>query len=121
MGTFLMWNATSLTDGMASEGIFLAHVRHQHTVSVVLTDANASVSALLIDLEASDDGRGVTDANANWYILNTHTFSGGELTALRAMWHVVSKPVKRVRLKVNTSTDESAGDALTGRYTEGSE
>lgn len=121
MGTFLMWDATTLVDSMASKSIFLTHVRHQHTVTVEITDANGSVSALLIDLEASDDGRGVTDANAKWYSLNTHTFNGSELTALRAMWHVVSKPVKRVRLKVDTSTGESSGDALKGRYTEGSE
>jgi len=121
MGTWLMQDAVLLVDDMVTSSIFLTHVTEKHTLSASLVDGDASVSALSIDLEASDDGRGVTDANAKWYSLNTHAFDGGEITALRAMWHVVSKPVKRVRMKVTASTGEGVGDLLTMRYTQGSQ
>lgn len=118
--TWLMWDGIQLVDAMASSGIFLTKVTEKHTLSVSLVDADTSVSVLEIDLEASDDGRGVADADAKWYNLSTHSFSGAEITALRAMWHVVGKPVRRIRMKVSTSTGESAGDLITGRYTQGS-
>ena len=121
MGTWLMQDGVLLADNMVTSSIFLTHVTEKHTLTASLIDADTSVSALSIDLEASDDGRGVTDADAKWYSLNTHAFDGGEIIALRAMWWIVSKPVKRVRMKVTASTGEGAGDLLTMRYTQGSQ
>lgn len=115
----LLWDAEIVVDDMVSSSIFLTHPVSKHTVDLRLVDANGSISALTVDLEATLDGRAVLDADAQWYSIASHPFTGPELTALAAMFHVVDAPTKRVRLKVTTSTGEASGDTLTGRYQEG--
>jgi len=80
-----------------------------HTVEAKVTDADASVTALSISLLGSLDG-------SNFYTLDTHSFSAGELSALGAMFHVVNKPVKYVKVQVASHTGAAAGDTVTIRY-----
>lgn len=103
----------------ASASIFLHAVTSKHTVSCYYTDANASITALTIKLQGSDDNRGIADANAHWYDLAEHTFDAAEITAKQAMFHVDNKPVKRVRVNITTLTGEAAGDVVSVRYIQG--
>ena len=100
----------------ASNSVVLNAPVSNHTVECTYVDANASISAVTIKLQGSLDDRGVTDGNANWYDLATHTFSAAEITAKKAMFHVTDKPVTRVRLNLSTLTGEGAGDTVTAYY-----
>ena len=65
-----------------------------HTVQATITGAPTAVT---VDLEGSVDG-------STWVALDTHAFSAGELTATKAMWHIVNKVVKHVRANLTTLT-----------------
>ena len=115
-----------LLDGVAATGAsaksFTIHdedIPNMHTVAVYYTDANASISALVVTLEGSTDRPDVADGSAHWFTLGTLTFSGAQLTAKQGMMHVVNKPVPRVRLNITTLTGEGAGDLIYGLYTYG--
>jgi len=61
-----------------------------HTVQVTITGVPTAVT---IDLEGSLD-------DTTWVSLASHIMSAGELTATAAMFHVVDKPVRYVRLNL---------------------
>lgn len=65
-----------------------------HTVQANITGAPTAVT---VALEGSLDG-------VLWFTLASHTFSAAELTATGAMFHVVQKPVTKVRANVTTLT-----------------
>jgi len=116
-GGQLLLNGVSATG--AGDGQLIG-TTEKHTVSVYYTDANASISALVVAFQASNDPASVTDANAHWYTVASHTFTASELTAKQAMFHIVNAPVERVRLNVTTATGIGAGvDAVYARYTAG--
>lgn len=118
----LMMNAVDLTVGanLISASIHLAEPKSEHLVEGTFVDGDTSITAGVIDLEASMDGRAVTDANATWYAIGSHTLTGAEITALAFMFHVVNKPgVRRVRINISTLAGEGAADTATVRYQEG--
>ena len=78
----------------ASNSIPVRKIMQDHTVQATITGAP---SAVTVDLEGSLDGD-------NWFQLGTHPFTAGELTAAQAMFHVVEKPVRYVRLNLTTLT-----------------
>jgi hypothetical protein len=100
----------------ASASIFPKKVVKDHTVACYYIDADSSVTAVTVNLEASDDNRGVADADAHWYTLASYSLAADEITAKKAMFHVINKPVKRVRLKLDVFTGAGSGDKLYGRY-----
>jgi len=81
-----------------------------------MREADTSISAFTVILQGSLDGRGVTDANATWFDVSSHAFTAGEITALAAMYHSTSKPLKRLRFQVSASTGHGAADTLEGWY-----
>lgn len=113
----LLLNGVAATG--ASSSVFLHKAKSEHTCTCYYTDANASISALVIKLQGSDDNKGVADASAHWYDLQTYTFAAADITSKQAMFHTVNKPVKRVRLNITTLTGAGAGDLVYARYTEG--
>ena len=66
----------------------------KHTVQVTTT---GEPTAVTVDLEGSLDG-------VTFFVLSSHAFSGAEITAEAAMFHVVDKPVNFVRLDLTTLT-----------------
>ena len=114
-------NAVDLTvaANLIGPSVFLAEAKSEHTVEGTFVDANTSITAGVVDLEASQDGRGVSDADATWYAIGSHTLTSAEVTALAFMFHVVDKPVRRVRVNISTLTGEGAGDTATVKYQEG--
>ena len=101
-------------------GIHLAEVTSEHTVSVDWLDPTNNITAITVDLEGSISNRGVSDADAKWFQLASHTADAGEITAEEFMFHVINKPIKRVRLNMPTLTGGAgAGDVVNGRYEEG--
>jgi|TARA_Y100000310_G_scaffold53827_1_gene49347 hypothetical protein len=105
----------------AGSSIFLSKPTSKHTLQADIVDANASLSVIVIEFQGSTDNRGVTDANAKWFNLDSHTFTAAEITALTAMWHVVNKPINRIRINVLTLTGVSAGDTVTVKYEQGTD
>lgn len=76
-----------------------------HTVQATITGAPTAVT---VDLEGSLDG-------TTFFALGTHPFTGDELTATAAMFHVVDKPVSYVRLNLTVLTAGTA-PTVTAKY-----
>lgn len=115
--------AVKLLDAVAVVGAsvqehFIEPVEN-HTIFAKVVDANTSISALTITLEGSPDPQSILDASAEWITVDTHAFSGGELTALKAAWNVANFPLKRLRVNITVITDEGAGDTITVWYQRG--
>lgn len=118
----LMMKAVDLTVGanLISSSVFLFQPKSEHKVSGTFVDANTSITAGVVDLQSSDDGRAVTDANATWETIGSHTLTAAEITALAFAFHVVNKPgTRRVRVNFSTLTGAGAADTATVRYQEG--
>ena len=104
----------------SSTSVFLACPKTQYTIQASYIDASASVSALTITLQASADGRGVSDANAHWFDLVSHAFTAGEITAKMAMFGDTSEiPFRRIRVQMYSCTGGAAVDLLTVIFIEG--
>lgn len=116
--------AELLLDGVVATGVSagypLLEPVCEHGVFVRLVDANTSISAVTVKLEASPDPTTVIDANAEWFELASHDFTAGELTALKAYFSVVNMPTKRVRLNLSTLTGgDGTTDLVYGHYQRG--
>ena len=61
----------------ASVGVKNNTLANRHTVGVWYTDANTSISALVVELQGSSDPWETTDANSHWFTLAEHTFALG--------------------------------------------
>lgn len=81
----------------------------QHTVSCYYTDANASISALVITIEGSIDLNTVDASGAHWFTIATHTFTAGELTAKQAMFFLTTANLTRIRVNITTLTGVQVG------------
>ena len=82
----------------------------EFTVEVTFANSGGSVTALVVDLEGSIDG-------VVFYQLASHTLSAGELSANKAMFHVVNKRVRYVRGNITTLT-ETGTTSVTVKYLE---
>lgn len=91
----LVTSATGTTTGSSTE---VKRVSKAITVACDFSNSGGSCTALTIALQGSIDG-------ANFYELAEHAFTAGELTALKAMFHVANKPIKFVKGQIKTLTD----------------
>jgi len=66
----------------------------KHSVQVTITGAPTAVT---VDLEGSLDGN-------TWASLASHIMTAAELTAAAALFHVIDKPVRRVRTNLTVLT-----------------
>lgn len=82
----------------AGEPLTFTKLWKDHTVQVTTTGAPTAVT---IDLEGSLD-------NATFFVLASHVFTAGELTDSKAMFHVIDKVVRNVRLNLSTLTGGSS-------------
>ena len=92
-----------------SDTIYLDGLYEDFTVEGFYVDANASISAVTLVLQGAID----TDTRlGQWHDLATHVFTAGEITGKKAMYHVISKPVTRVRFNLSTLTGKDATDTV---------
>lgn len=82
----------------------------KHTVAATM-GGTVVATAVTVDLEGSLD-------NSTWFSLDSHPFTAAEITAEAAMFHVVSRPVRYVRLNLVTLTGGTA-PTVTGKYESG--
>lgn len=71
--------------------------RRDHTVQAILD----SVTSFTLVLEGSIDG-------TNWFDLATHIATNDELTDGKLMFHIVNKPVAKIRARIDVFTGTSA-------------
>lgn len=64
--------------------------------------ATGDPTAIVVDIEASLDG-------ITWGLIDSHTFSAGELAALASVFSVVDKPARFLRANVSTLTFTTSG------------
>lgn len=110
-------NAVTTTG--VSSSIALNYPTASHTVQVDFVDANASITAMTVVLQACAQNKDTSDADAIWFDLQSYALTGANLTAKSAMFHTVNKPVERVRVNLLTATGIGAGDTVTVRYIQG--
>jgi hypothetical protein len=118
----LIMDAVDISGGatVESNSIFLAEPKTEFSVEGSYVDANSGISAMSIKLQASGDGRSVTDANANWHDIQTYALVAGDITAKTfAFIEATGGPFKRYRVQMSASTGHGAGDTLTARLIEG--
>ncbi len=80
----------------ASSG--LDKVIKDHTIQATITGAPTAVT---VDLEGSLDG-------TTWFILDSHVFTAGELTATAAIVHILGAPVRHIRGNLTVLTGGTA-------------
>lgn len=76
----------------------LVRVAKDHTVSIKWTDTGGSITAMTVDLEGSING-------TDFHQLATHVVISAELTAKKAMFHVLDMPVSYVKANITTLTE----------------
>lgn len=59
-------------------------------------------TAIVVDIEASVDG-------VTWGLVDSHTFTAGEITALASVFYVIDKPSAFLRANVSTLTFTTSG------------
>lgn len=69
-----------------------------HTVFCNYTNVGGSATAVIVNVDGSID-------NDNFVQVATHTFTAGELTARKAMFHVLEKPISAVLGNISSITD----------------
>lgn len=81
----------------------------KHSLSVSFTGGG---SALSIAFEGTQDG-------STWHTIVTHNLSAAEISAKKAMWHIVDKPVRTIRANISTLTGGDANTSITVLYEKG--
>lgn len=119
MGWHKLWNSQVVVAAMSSPSIVLTNVTSQHTIAAKFTEGDGTFSAISVILQATDDSRDVADADANWFDITTHAFSAGEISSLDAIWHIVDKPLKRIRVNASVVTGVGTTDTVTLKYLPG--
>lgn len=101
--------AVILLNGVTATGVGSSIICGQgiseHTVQATITGAPTAVT---VALDGSLD-------DSTWIELDSHPFSAGELTAGKAMWHVVNKVVKHIRLNLTALTGGTS-PTVTGKW-----
>ena len=90
-----------------SLGVFNVDVDRKNVPDgwTVEVQTTAASTALILDWEGSIDGA------STFHVLATHTMTAGELTAKKALFHVVNKGVLDVRANITTFTRSAAETA----------
>ena len=78
---------------------------------VVQAIATGDPTAIIVDVEGSLDG-------LKWAVLESHTFTSGELTDLSAFFYVTNKPAVWIRVNASTLTFTTSG-TLTIKISDG--
>lgn len=121
---YKVFNAEDMSGGATinSESIFFFEPKTKLAVEGTYTESAGTLTAMTVVLQASGDGRGVTDANATWHDIRTYALVAGDITALSfAFIEATGGPFKRYRLSVTVVTGEGAGDTMDARLIEGVE
>lgn len=110
-----------MLDGISAVGVSdsvkFNHFIKNHTISVWYVDVNASVSDVIIDLEGSLDPTITLDADIEWFIVAQYQFESAEITAKKAIFHIINRMIVRARLKLSTYTGGVVNtDLLYARY-----
>ena len=95
---------TGTSDTITVNGLY-----QNFTVEGFYVDDNASISAVTLVLQ------GAIDTNkrlGQWHDLATHAFDADEITAKSAMFHVLEKPVTRLRFNLSTLTGAAGTDLV---------
>ncbi len=101
----------------AGNSIQLSKPVSDHTVAVDYVDADSTISNIVVALQGSVSNRGESDSSAKWFDLAAYTFTSADRSAKSAMFHVVSRPVNRVRLNIITLNGADTNDFVNARYT----
>ncbi len=112
-------NGTVVTAGAVSTSLNLSGQVNTHTVTARFTEGDGTFTAITVTLQATDRGRDVLDADAQWYDIAAHVFSATEITNLQAMFHINDKSVSRVRAELTTVTGVGTTDTVVVNYSEG--
>lgn len=99
----------------ASPSLNLDEVCGQHTVQVSYIDT-ANITAMTVVLQATADNPSIPDATAKWSDLITYALLPADITAKGAMFHVVNKPVQRIRVNITILTGAVLGNLITVKY-----
>ena len=73
-----------------------------HTIQASFVENNGNITALTVDLDGSLD-------DVTFFTLASEVFSASQITAKAAMFHVVNKTVRYVRINVSAITDTGDG------------
>ena len=101
----LLLNAATATGAGSVHTVRTTPLRH--TVAATM-GGTVVATAVTVDLEGSLD-------NSTWFTLASHVFTAAEITAEAAMFHVVDRAVRYVRLNLITLTGGTA-PTVTGKY-----
>ena len=100
MASNILKNGAAVND--EGGGLYLGSPNTDHTVQVSFT---GSITALTVELLGSLDG-------ANWFVMDSHAFSGGEITAKIAIYQVNDLAVEYVKEKITAVTGTGVVNAL---------
>lgn len=92
MAFLMLSDSTTAPD--TSESIIFRKIIKDHTVQLVVT---GTPTAVVTNLQGSVDGD-------NWAELSSYSMTSGELSDGVAMYHVIDKPVRFIRLQLDTLT-----------------
>lgn len=98
-----------------SPSLNLDEVCGQHTVAVSYTDTG-NITALTVSLQATADNPSIPNESAVWFDLVIYPFIAGDITAKSAMFHIVNKPVQRVRVNLTVVTGAVLGNKINVKY-----
>lgn len=87
-----------------------------HSVYVTIYDADSSITALTVALQATVSGWNVSDSNANWIDLYSYQLTAGDLSAKKAVFSVTDKLARRIRVAITTITGANASDSINVYY-----
>lgn len=98
-------NAAAATGASSAQKV--GQIPSAHTVQATM-GGTVVATAVTLDLEGSLD-------NTTWFTLASHPFSAAEIVAEGAMFHVIDKPARYVRLNLTTLTGGTA-PTVTAKY-----
>jgi hypothetical protein len=107
MSTITLINGATTT-GAGSDFPTKTHANHA-SVIFFTHEGGGSCTALVVDIEGSIDG-------TNWCVLDTHTFSAGDLTAQCAYVFTTGKVVNFMRADITTLTNSGGTTTVTVKH-----
>jgi hypothetical protein len=75
-----------------------------HSLEVYITDADASITALTVQLQTRCNPDGA------FFVQKEHSFTGAQLTALKAKIDVTGAPAKEIKVAISTITGATNAD-----------
>lgn len=100
-------NATTSTEIQVSgisEHSWKVTNAEKHTVQVNFIENNGNITALTVDLEGSLD-------KVLFFTLGSEAFTAEQIIAKSAMFHIVNRSVRHVRINISAITDTGDGSS----------